>query len=225
MAESKQSHLNGAYYGPSIPPTKTYHSHGRGTSGCGICCFPCCILNLFFKIIFSVILVVGIAILVFWLIVRPTALKFHVVDASLSQFNITNDNMLHYNLQLNMTIRNPNKKIGIYYDHIEARAFYDDQRFSSVILTPFYQGHKNTTTLNPVFQGQMLVPSALSEYNQDKTDGKFDIQVKLYLRIRFKVGRVKTNKYKPKIKCNFEVPLGSDPSSIGFNTEKCKIDF
>ncbi|OVA07126.1 Late embryogenesis abundant protein [Macleaya cordata] len=222
MGEAKQVHLNGAYHGPPIPPTQSYHSHGRGR-GCGSC-FPCCLISFIFKIIFTIVIVVGIAALVFWLIFRPNKVKFHVVDASLTQFNLTNDNILHYNLTFDMTIRNPNKKIGIYYDRIEARAFYDDKRFDSDFLTPFYQGHKNTTTLRQVFQGTTLVPNALTEFNKDKGDESFNIEVKLYLKIRFKVGRVKTHKFKPKIKCDLNVPLAPS-TSTRFNTEKCKIDF
>ncbi|KAI3975241.1 hypothetical protein MKX01_039277 [Papaver californicum] len=126
--------------------------------------------------------------------------------------------MLHYNLAVDLNLRNPNSKIGDYYDQIEARAFYDGRRFSSVTLTPFYQGHKNTTILRPVFKGQRLLPNVQDVYNKDMTDGKFNIEVKLYLKMRFKAGVVETFKVKPRVKCEFEVPLGS---AIGFTPQKC----
>ncbi|GKV50596.1 hypothetical protein SLEP1_g57299 [Rubroshorea leprosula] len=116
MAE-KHSHLNGAYYGPAIPPARSYHRHGHG-SGCGCCC----LLSFLIKLIVTAVVILGLAALIFWLIFRPNIVKFHVTDASLTQFNLTSDNNLHYNLALNITVRNPNKKIGIYYDRIEANA-------------------------------------------------------------------------------------------------------
>jgi hypothetical protein len=46
----------------------------------------------------------------------PSNLKIHVTDVSLAQFNLTTNNAhLHFNLALNISIRNPNKRIGLYY--------------------------------------------------------------------------------------------------------------
>ncbi|XP_042476969.1 NDR1/HIN1-like protein 3 [Macadamia integrifolia] len=224
MAEAKQPHLNGAYYGPPIPP-QTYHRPGRGP---GLCCCGCCLLNCLLKIIFSIVLVLGIIVLVFWLVLRPNKIKFYVVDASLTEFNLTG-NTLSYDLALNMTIRNPNKKIGVYYDRIEARAYYDDIMFGSTTLSPFYQGHKNTSMLSPSFKGdsQMSLDSqALSEYKTETSSGEYYVDVKLYLRVRFKIGKVKTSHMKPKVKCDLKVPLVSNRNSAGgFDTTKCHLDF
>uniref|UniRef100_A0A5B6ZC98 Late embryogenesis abundant protein LEA-2 subgroup domain-containing protein n=1 Tax=Davidia involucrata TaxID=16924 RepID=A0A5B6ZC98_DAVIN len=232
MADAKQSHLNGAYYGPSIPPTKTYHRPGRG-GGLGSCCCGClcsCIFNLIFQIVLTVVVILGIAIFVFWLIFRPNKVKFHVTDASLTEFNhSTTTNTLSYNLALNMTVRNPNKRIGIYYDRIEARAFYEGERFASTTLQPFYQRHKNTATLTPEFKGQNMVVlgnSELSSYNSEKISGTYSIDVKLYLRVRFKFGVIKTPKFKPKIECDLKVPLNSNGQPSGsFETTKCGFDW
>ncbi|KAH1123109.1 hypothetical protein J1N35_006269 [Gossypium stocksii] len=223
----KQAHLNGAYYGPSIPPpTRNYHRPGRG-SGCGC---GCCLLKCLFNIIITAIVIIGLAVFIFWLIFRPNKVKFHVTDVQLTQFNLTSNNTLHYNLALNMTIRNPNRRIGIYYDRIEARAYYEDQRFDTETLTPFYQGHKNTSYLNPVFVGQQFVrlgADETSEFNEDRVNGVYDIDVKLYLRIRFKLGRVKTGRFKPRISCDLKVPLNTGNGSMGgtFKTTRCDLDF
>ncbi|GKV31916.1 hypothetical protein SLEP1_g40570 [Rubroshorea leprosula] len=220
----KQSHLNGAYYGPAVPPARSYHRHGRG-SGCGC---GCCLLSLLLKLIVTAVVIVGLAVLIFWLVVRPNKVKFSVTDASLTQFNLS-DNYLNYNLALNITVRNPNKKIGIYYDRIEANAYYEDERFDTETLTPFYQGHKNTSYLNPVFKGQNLLvlgTEQLSEYNQEKSSGTYSIDVKLNLRIRFKVWKFKIGKFKPKIECDLKVPLSSSDGSLAGSVEttKCKLD-
>ncbi|XWS56058.1 hypothetical protein CRYUN_Cryun09bG0054200 [Craigia yunnanensis] len=223
MAE-KQAHLNGAYYGPSIPPaTRNYHRHGRGGCGCG-----CCLLKLLVKIIIAAVVVIGLAVLIFWLIFRPNRVKFHVTDVSLTEFNLTTNNTLHYNLAVNMTVRNPNKRIGIHYDRIEARAYYEDQRFATQTLTPFYQGHKNTSFLNPVFIGQPFVSlgaDETSKFNEEMTSGIYSIDVKLYLRIRFKVGRVRTGKFKPKISCDLKVPLKSANGNLAGSVETTRCDW
>ncbi|KAF5739685.1 putative Late embryogenesis abundant (LEA) hydroxyproline-rich glycoprotein family [Tripterygium wilfordii] len=215
----KQPHLNGAFYGPSIPPPR--YNHRRG---CG-----CCILSLFFKIMLALVVIAGIAILVFWLVVRPNKVKFHVTNARLTEFNLTSNNNLNYNLALNLTIRNPNKKIGVYYDVIEARALYEDQRLKSVYLPNFYQGHKSTNTISPVFQGQQAVffgADETAEYNQETVNGVYSFDVNLYLRIRFKLGDFITGKFKPKVKCEFQVPLNSADGRLagGVESSKCDVD-
>ncbi|XP_062167514.1 NDR1/HIN1-like protein 3 [Alnus glutinosa] len=224
MAE-KQSHLNGAYYGPAVPPpTQSYHRHGRGR-GCGCCC----LFGFLLKLVVSLVVIIGLAALIFWLIFRPTNVKFYVTDASLTEFTFTGNNTLQYNLAVNITVRNPNRKIGVYYDTIEANAYYEDQRFGTKSLTPFYQGHKTTSYLNTAFEGQQLVllgTDELSQFNAEKTAGVYTIDVKLNLRIRFKVGKVKTGRLKPKVKCDLKVPLSSTGNSaVVFQNTKCDVDF
>lgn len=201
--------------------------------GCGCCsclcgCLFSCLLSLIFQILFTILIIVGLAAFVFWLVFRPNEVKFHVTDASLTQFNFGTNNTLHYNLALNISVRNPNKRIGFYYDSFEANAYYQGQRFNTQSLTPFYQGHKNTTVLNPVFQGQQLVllgSSEVSNFDSDKTDGVFGINVKLNLRIRAKLGWIKVGHFKPKIKCGLNVPLKSNgTSSSAFEATKCDFD-
>ncbi|CAN1133953.1 NDR1/HIN1-like protein 10 [Linum perenne] len=225
MAEPKQtSPLNGAYYGPSIPPQQSYHSHGR-RSGCGCCgCLFSCLL----KIILTIAVIIGIAILVFWLVVRPNKIKVNLTDATLTQFNHSaSDNILRYNLALNVTVRNPNKRIGIYYDSIEARGFYWGQRFGYTGLQPFYQGHKNTSVLSANLQGQNVVVlrgDDLADFNRETIEGVYRVDVTFYMRIRLKVGKIKTRKMKPKVECRMHLnPNGG--GLVAGPRNKCKIDF
>lgn len=238
----KQPHLNGAYYGPSIPPPpppKSYRrpSHGGRGCCCGFlsCCCGCifnCIFSILCKILTFILFVVAIAGFLFWLIVRPNVVKFHVTDATLTQFNYTNNtNTLHYNLALNITIRNPNRRVGIYYDYIEANAFYQDVRFGTQTLGTFFQHHKNTSVLSPVFKGQQVVPlgsDQASELDKDKNSGVYHIDVKLFLKVRFKMGLFKTGKVKPKVRCEFLVPLKSRNGTFSgnaFQATECDWDY
>ncbi|XP_054785750.1 NDR1/HIN1-like protein 10 [Prosopis cineraria] len=224
---AKHSQLNGAYYGPSIPPPTSYHRPGRRVHF-GLCS---CIFNL----LLTIVVVVGLAVFLFWLIVRPNAVKFHVTDASLTQFNYTSNNTLFYNLSLNITARNPNRRLGLYYDKIRASASYQDAWFDSQTLTPFYQGHKTTDFLNPVFVGQrflLLDSTQASELSKDQSSGLYDIDVTLHLKIRFKLGALKTFKLKPKVKCDLSsLPLTptSTPdggsSAGGFQIKRCDLDY
>nr|ACH63239.1 harpin-induced protein [Rheum australe] len=227
----KQPQLNGAYYGPAIPPpepAKSSYRPGRGGGGRGCCCLfdclcdcGCCLLSCVFKIICSIIVAIGILILVVWLIIHPHEPKFHVTDASITTFNYSG-NQLSYNLAVNFTIRNSNHRIGIYYDAFEANTFYQDQRFGMVEVDPFFQGKKNTTEIGPVvFKGQSgITLGSSSDFESQKNGGKFDILVRLHLKVRFKLGAFKTGKWKPKVKCDLTVPLSSSTNT--FESTKCR---
>ncbi|KAI4319540.1 hypothetical protein MLD38_033126 [Melastoma candidum] len=248
--QHEHEHLNGAYYGPSIPPmdmsrprprprSRSFHRPGRG-GGPGSClcccceCIGCCIFQLILQVLLSLLFFLALLAFLFWLIFRPNLVKFHVTGASLTRFNLSSDNLLDYGLGLNLTVRNPNTRIGIYYDSIEARTSYEGQRFYSLYLPPFYQGHKNTTTLDGVFQGQQAVSldgRARDAYETDKASGSYGIDLKVYLRVRFKVGWFKTFGFKPRVSCGLKVPLtsagggGGSNSGATFETTKCRIGY
>ncbi|GAB4856292.1 hypothetical protein Ancab_014220 [Ancistrocladus abbreviatus] len=244
MSPENQAHYPGPNHAPPPqPPPLTTHlrlfpTRTRGGTGCWcldcLCDCGCCVLSCVLQIIFSILVFIGLIILVVWLIVRPHALKFHASDASLTQFSLsssTNSNStLLFNLALNFTVRNPNRHIGVYFDEIDISAYYEKQRFSTASLALFYQGHKNTTDLGPVvFKGQSTVVAAsdlISDYNGQKGNGVFDIDVKLKFKVRFKLSLFKTGRYKPKVECNLKIPLNGGNSSSGqaFQATKCHYD-
>ncbi|XP_010452556.1 PREDICTED: NDR1/HIN1-Like protein 3 [Camelina sativa] len=230
------SDLNGAYYGPSIPPPKKVsHSHGRRGGGCGclgdcLGCCGCCILSVIFNILIAIAVLLGIAALIIWLIFRPNGIKFHVTDAKLTEFTLDPaTNNIRYNLELNFTIRNPNRRIGVYYDQIEVRGLYGDQRFGSSNISPFYQGHKNTTVVGTKLGGQQLVlldGEDRKDLDEDVNSKIYRIDTKLRLRVRFKFGLIKSWRFKPNIKCELKVPLSnSTTSGFQFQRTKCDVDF
>ncbi|ERN16148.1 hypothetical protein AMTRI_Chr11g95490 [Amborella trichopoda] len=228
MADAKGAHFNGAYYGApqgvTVPPPQAYHRPPRG-KGCG----PCCILTGLIKLAVAIVVTLGIVALVVWLVLRPNKVKFYAENASLTQFNLSGTNNLQYNLQLDISIRNPNKRIGIYYDKVDAMAYYEGERFGWAPLPAFYQGHKNTTVIQPKFTGQQLLllnSHEVAQFGHSTSQGFFYIDVKLYLRVRFKVGsfKIKTKRFSPEIECDLRIPLGSN-STTGFSRKRCDIDY
>ncbi|KAK7392674.1 hypothetical protein VNO78_21118 [Psophocarpus tetragonolobus] len=210
----KQPQLNGAYYGPMVPPTEApprqQHPH-RGRR----CC--CCLFSFFWKLVLAIVIFLVLVFLIFWAVVQPRAFRIHVTDAHLTQFNYTAaTNTLAYNLVLNFTARNPNKKLNIYYDQVEAHASYDGVRFNSTdVITwrnAFRQYTKTTDTMRAVFSGQrvmVLDDEQVVDFEGDKKRGVFDIDVRLNFRFRYRLGDVIGDDSKAKAKCELEVPLTS----------------
>lgn len=230
MADVKQPQLNGAYYGPSITPAEQprQRSH-RGRK----CC--CCLFSIIWKFLAAIIVLVVLAILIFWLIIQPHSFKFYVNEAKLTQFNYTTTtNTLHYNLLLNFTARNPNKKLSIYYDKVEGHAFYEGMRFDTTDVIPtwknsFRQYTKSTDRMSGVFSGQQVMvfdKDQVSDFEQDKKIGVFDIDVKLYFTIRFRLGDFIAGDTKARAKCELKLPLSSNGTTVAaFEHTKCDVNF
>nr|AFK39735.1 unknown [Medicago truncatula] len=104
MADNKQPQLNGAYYGPAIPPPAQPRPRSHRSRSC-----CCCLFSFFWKLLIALIVLAGLAVLIFYLVVQPRGFKFYVDEANLTEFDYSN-NTLNYNMVLNFTARNPNKK-------------------------------------------------------------------------------------------------------------------
>ncbi|KAL9324417.1 hypothetical protein ACSQ67_009274 [Phaseolus vulgaris] len=195
-----------------------------------MCCKNRCISYICCAII-TLISVFIVSSIIFWIVISPSNVKFHVSDASLTQFNLTNNNTLYYSLKVNVTVRNPNNNIVVYYRGIKAIAWYKDNDFGWVNLTPFDQGHKNTTVLQVLFEGQSVLklkPRQLGEYKEETSVGVYnDMAVDFDFRIRAKFGRFKSSRFDPPIvQCRrLSVPLISKAkSSPPFSVTKCRMD-
>nr|KYP61459.1 Putative syntaxin-24 [Cajanus cajan] len=168
-----------------------------------------------------------LSMILFWIIISPSNVKFRVTDASLTQFNLTNNN-LYYNFKVNITVRNPNNNIIVYYRRITAIAWYKDNEFGWMSLTTFDQGHKNTTFLHAVFEGHSVLKlkaKQLGEYKEETSVGVYeDLAVDLDLRIRTKYGRFKSGRFNPPVvQCgSLRVPLiSSGKIAPPFSVKKC----
>lgn len=130
-----------------------------------------------------------------------------------------------------MTFRNPNRRLGIYYDKIEANAMYHGQRLATTEIQGFYLGHKKeNNNVNTVFKGEQLVvlkSNEKSKYESENKESVYKIDLKLRLKIRFKVWWMKTTKFKPKLDCELKVPLSSKGkvNSVKFERTKCDFDW
>ncbi|MCL7032894.1 hypothetical protein MKW94_012538 [Papaver nudicaule] len=95
--------------------------------------------------------------------------------------------MLHYNLAVNISVRNSNKMERISYHRIRAKTYCYGKDLALVPLLSFWQG--STTLLQPVFQGQTsfkLRGSHLKDFSHDQRDGSYSISLNLFLKIKMK---------------------------------------
>lgn len=186
---------------------------------CYFWCFYCSIFAIVIGGIFYTI--------IFLIIFHPSNVKFYVTDASVTNFNFTNNSTLYFDLAMNITVRNPNNRIAVDYRRVTVIGYYKDNSFGAVNLSPFSQGHKNTTYLNAALSGQqglLLDGKYLAEYYSETAARAYLINVDIDLDIRVRYGKIKDSLEPPIISCRMKIPVvssaGKEASSFSFT--KCR---
>ncbi|XP_010912374.1 NDR1/HIN1-like protein 1 [Elaeis guineensis] len=211
------------------------------TSSCkvsGCCDDDCCKRRRLYRVIFAWILafiiLILLIILIIWLVLRPTKPKFYLQDASVYAFNVSSpDNLLSSTIQVTISTRNPNDRVGIYYDRIDVFASYKYQQITpATAVPPFYQGHNDVDLWSPYLCGVSVpvAPYLAEAISQDQSSGFILVHVKIDGRIRWKVGSWVSGHYHLFVTCpaflSFESGKGvGDPPVIKFQQiSTCSVD-
>ncbi|KAJ9174350.1 hypothetical protein P3X46_017381 [Hevea brasiliensis] len=158
----------------------------------------------FFFIFSSFFTSILFLILIVWLILRPAKPQFSLKEADIYQLKLSGFNLLNSSIQLTLLSKNPNDKVGIYYDELQAYAAYKGQQITvATPFPPFYQGHQDSNLLTASLIGTGL-PVASSfgyEVGRDQTAGKLFLNVKVNGRLRWKVGTWVSGRYRLNVNC------------------------
>jgi len=170
----------------------------------------------------GVVIAAGLTILIIWLVIHPHKPRYYVNHASVSHFSLTPDGLVSANLHFDMATRNPNRKIAIYYYRMQAFLLYGSDQIGWATLPMFYQGHKNTTFLqtNVAGQGVPLKSGSAEDLKLEQTAGTLDLDLKLYARLRFKVGSWKSKRYTMRVHCQH---VTVSVKGAAFKPMRCKV--
>lgn len=194
---------------------------------CPFKCLACGLFSCLCSILVSLLVIAGVLALVLYFVFRPHMIAATVDSASLAAFTLSPSSALAYNLTVAMTVRNPNKRVGLHYDSVESLAFYDGQRFGYAPLDPFYQGTESSTQLSPVFGGQQVLDGDVTAANfrAQQSGGAFDVEVKLNAKLRVKVWAFKVPGPRARISCPLSLPAPGAASAPAFKPVDCKVWF
>ncbi|XP_004307931.1 PREDICTED: protein YLS9 [Fragaria vesca subsp. vesca] len=155
-----------------------------------------------FSTLFTTILCL---ILLVWLILHPTKPQFSLKEAGIYLLNLSgSNNLLNSSVQLTLLSKNPNQKVGIYYDELKVYAQYKGQQITVYTsLPPFYQGHEdsNLLTVSLIGNGLPVAPSFGYEVGRDQTAGRLVLNLKVLGRLRWKVGTWVSGRYRVNVDC------------------------
>ncbi|EOA27889.1 hypothetical protein CARUB_v10024063mg [Capsella rubella] len=179
--------------------------------------------------IIGLIIIVLIAILLVWLILRPTKPRFILQDATVYAFNLSQPNLLSSNFQVTLASRNPNSKIGIYYDRLHVYATYRNQQITlRTAIPPTYQGHKEGNVWSPFIYGDAVsvAPFNAMALDDEQNGGLVSLIIRADGRVRWKVGTLITGKYHLHVRCPAYINLNDKAAGVhvGENAVKMVTD-
>lgn len=201
-------------YAPTKPPKRR-----------SSCCKKCLCWTL--ALIIIQIIVVAILAAIVYFVFEPKIPKYSVDSMRITQFTPGNDNSLSATFNVNITARNPNKKIGIYYEggsHLSV--WYTGTKLCEGSLPKFYQGHRNTTVLSLVLTGQTQDASGLvASLQAQQQTGNIPLNLRATVPVRLKLGSLKLMKWKFLVRCRLNVDSLAQDNAIRIRDSSCKFRF
>ncbi|KMT04935.1 hypothetical protein BVRB_7g171010 [Beta vulgaris subsp. vulgaris] len=165
----------------------------------------------FFAALIAVFIIFGVILLIVWLVLRPRIPSFTVDSLSLSSLNVSNSpSQISGSWSLQFSVSNPNHKLHVYYDEIDARLFYRNSLITQNQLPPFDQGTKNITSMDAhLVASSAYIDSNLgSRINGDRSRGSVNFDVQVIALVRFKAGGWRARRRFLRVFC--------DDLSVGF---------
>lgn len=173
------------------------------------------------------ILVVGIVFFILWLSLRPHRPRFYLVDFTIPGLSQPSE-FENAQITVNVTVRNPNQHIGIYYNSMVGSIFYKDHNMgSSPLMDPFYQEPKTTTIVYHTFNVATLTTvnsRRWKEFMDNRQQGTVVFRLDIMAVIRFKVSAWGSQRHKMHVNC--DVAVGQDGSILpAWKNKKCPVYF
>ncbi|KAF8414086.1 hypothetical protein HHK36_002085 [Tetracentron sinense] len=163
------------------------------------------------KLICAIILiclfVAGIISFILWLSLRPHRPRFYVNEFSLPAL-AQDTGFENAQISFNVTDRNPNHNIGIYYEAVNGSVYYRDHSVGATpLLFPFYQPPKNTTSMYGVLSGAKLTVNSRrwKEFTSDRATGTVVFRLEVTSMIRFKLSKWKSKSHRMHANCDVGV--------------------
>ncbi|KAF7818840.1 NDR1/HIN1-like protein 1 [Senna tora] len=172
--------------------------------------------------------IVLVTILLIWAILRPSKPSFILQDVTLYAFNATVPNFLTSNFQVTLSSRNPNDKIGVYYDRLDTYVTYQNQQITyPTSIPPSYQGHHEVDVWSPFVYGTNVpvAPYNFLTLTQDQSNGQIFVLVKIDGRVRWKVGAFISGHYHLYVRCPALITFGSRSNGILVANNAVKYQF
>lgn len=141
--------------------------------------------------IFSILLIIfGIATLVLFLALRPRTPVFDVSNAKLNTIYFESPVYFNGDMLLLLNFTNPNKKLGVRFDHLSVELWFSDKKIATQGVLPFKQGN-GKTRLEPIrlISNLVFLPvNHLVELKRQVMTNQINYEIRSLFRVRAVLG-------------------------------------
>ncbi|KAK6163648.1 hypothetical protein DH2020_000512 [Rehmannia glutinosa] len=187
------------------------------------------LLRRLLALVIGLIVVFAAITFIVWLVLRPQLPQFRVDSFSVSNFTLGNNSLISFTSQVRLTARNPNKKITLSYDHIDAVVFYRSSSLSDTVVPPFSQDTKSETSLTANFAavGTFVDQLAVNGINNERgSRGTVGFNLRMLSRVRFKAKAWRTRHRLLKVFCGdlvVGIPSNGRPGTLTGGPRQCRV--
>ncbi|KMT16486.1 hypothetical protein BVRB_3g051040 [Beta vulgaris subsp. vulgaris] len=163
-----------------------------------------------FKIFSTLTFSILSLILLIWFILHPVKPQFILQEINIYQLNFSSLHLLNSSIEITLETRNPNQKVGVYYDVLKTYASYKGQPITlQTSIPPFYQEQQNSNLISAslVGNGLPVAPSLRYDVGRDQASGKMILVLKIDGRIRWKIATWVSGRYRVNVNCVAILPL------------------
>nr|GEV08774.1 NDR1/HIN1-like protein 10 [Tanacetum cinerariifolium] len=159
----------------------------------------------------GILFIVGIVLFILWLGLHPHRPRFYIHEFSIPSLGLADTNGFSTaQVTLNLTARNLNIEIGIYYDTMNLTLYYKDQTIAETpLLSPFYQFPKNTAIIYGTLSRPTLKidKARWMQFLAARKCGEVSVKLDAASLIRFKVKTWGSRRHKMHANCEIRVGL------------------
>lgn len=157
-----------------------------------------------FLVILTLIFIIALGFLITWLVTKPKKLHYSLENASVQNFNLTDDNHMSATFKLTIQSHNPNHRISVYYNSVEIYVKFKDQTLAFDTMEPFHQPRMNVTQIDDTLVAQNVAVSKSSgkDLRDQHSLGKIELEVYVKAKVRFRVAVWKSSHRTAHIKCS-----------------------
>ncbi|XP_022142599.1 NDR1/HIN1-like protein 1 [Momordica charantia] len=171
--------------------------------------------------IFTVVLLVGVVIFLIWAILRPSKPRLILQDVTVFALNVSAvpPITISATMQITVSSRNPNSRIGVYYQKMDVYAAYRGQQVTlPTVLPPTYQGHNDVVVWSPFLYGDAVPvsPEFAGALSEDNNVGAMLFSIKVNGQVRWKVGSWISGRYRLNANCPAYIRFGDPKQGIAF---------
>ncbi|XP_022153048.1 NDR1/HIN1-like protein 1 [Momordica charantia] len=174
-------------------------------------------------LVLGLIVIVGLVVLIVWAVLHPSKPNFMLQDVTVFGLNATSSpaNLLSLSMQVTISSRNPNDRIGVYYTSMDVYGAYRGQQVTLPTLLPStYQGHRDVVVWSPFLSGDAVpvAPDVALSLQQDRNVGALLFNVKIDGRVKWKVGSWISGRYHLIVNCPALIRYGKPGNAVAVGT-------